>query len=68
MSEKEDHAMWDKRIMRFLTIVYIVEGAVALLAPERMIKFTRWFIDNPRYMRLGGIVGIALGIWFALRK
>ena len=60
--------MWDKRIMRLLAIVYLVEGAVALLAPERMSRFTRWFVDNPRYMRLGGIVAIALGIWLALRQ
>jgi uncharacterized protein YjeT (DUF2065 family) len=60
--------MWDKRIMRMLTILYIVEGAVALLAPESMNKLTRWFVDNPRNMRLGGIVAIALGIWLALRQ
>jgi uncharacterized protein YjeT (DUF2065 family) len=60
--------MWDKRIMRLLTILYIVEGVVALLAPESMSRFTRWFVDNPRYMRLGGIVAIALGIWLALSQ
>jgi hypothetical protein len=32
--------MWDKRIMRLLAIVYLVEGAVALLAPERMSRRT----------------------------
>jgi uncharacterized protein YjeT (DUF2065 family) len=60
--------MWDKRIMRLLTIVYIVEGVVLLLAPKSMSRFTRWFGDNPRYMRLGGIVAIALGIWLGLRQ
>jgi uncharacterized protein YjeT (DUF2065 family) len=60
--------MWDKRMMRFLAIVYLVEGAAALLTPESMGKFTRWFADNPRYMRLGGIVGIALGLWLVLKQ
>ena len=63
--------MWDKRIMRLLAIVYIVEGVVAILAPESMSRLTHWFVkfvDNPRYMRLGGIVPIALGIWLAFRQ
>ena len=60
--------MWDKRIMRLLTIAYIVEGAVAVFAPESMNKFTRWFVENPRNMRLGGLVAIALGIWLALKQ
>lgn len=63
--------MWDKRIMRLLAIVYIVEGVLAILAPESMSKPTHWFlrfVDNPRYMRLGGIVPIALGIWLAFRQ
>ena len=60
--------MWDKRIMRLLTIAYIAEGAVALFAPESMIKFTNWFVDNPRNMRLGGLVAIALGIGLALSQ
>jgi uncharacterized protein YjeT (DUF2065 family) len=60
--------MWDKWIMRLLAILYVVEGAVALLAPESMNKLTTWFVDNPRNMRLGGIVAIALGIWLAFRQ
>ena len=60
--------MWDKWIMRLLSILYIVEGAVALLAPKSMNKLTTWFVDNPRNMRLGGIVAIALGIWLAFRQ
>jgi uncharacterized protein YjeT (DUF2065 family) len=60
--------MWDKWIMRLLAILYIVEGAVALLTPESMNKLTSWFVDNPRNMRLGGIVAIALGIWLGLRQ
>jgi hypothetical protein len=60
--------MWDKIIVRLLTVVYIVGGAAALFAPESVGKLSRWFADNPRYMRLDGIVGIALGIWLALRQ
>ena len=63
--------MLDKRIMRFLAFVYIVEAVVAFLAPKPMIKATRWFadlLDNPRNMRLGGIIPLALGIWLALRQ
>ena len=63
--------MLDKRIMRFLAFVYIVEAVVAFLAPKPMIKATHWFadlLDNPRNMRLGGIIPLALGIWLALRQ
>jgi uncharacterized protein YjeT (DUF2065 family) len=60
--------MWDNWLLRLLTIVYIVEGIAALLAPESMSKFTHWFADNPRNMRLGGIVAIALGISLALSQ
>jgi uncharacterized protein YjeT (DUF2065 family) len=54
--------MWGKWILRVFTIVYIIEGVVLLFAPESMIKFTRWFADNPRNMRLGGILALAVGI------
>jgi uncharacterized protein YjeT (DUF2065 family) len=58
--------MWDKWLPRLLAVVYIVEGIAALLAPESMSKFTtRWFVDNPRNMRLGGLLAIALGISLA---
>jgi uncharacterized protein YjeT (DUF2065 family) len=61
--------MWDKWLPRLLAVVYIVEGIAALLAPESMSKFTtRWFVDNPRNMRLGGILAIALGISLALSQ
>ena len=50
--------MWGKWILRVFTIVYIIEGVVLLLVPESMIKFTRWFADNPRNMRLGGILAL----------
>jgi hypothetical protein len=54
--------------MRLLAILYIVGGAVALLVPESMGRFARWVADNPLYMRLDGMAGIALGLWLALRQ
>ena len=63
--------MWGKRIKRFLAIVWIVEGLLALLVPESMSKANRWFadfFDNPRNMRLGGLIPLAMGIWLALRQ
>ena len=61
--------MRDKRLPKLLAIVYIGEGIAILLAPESMSKLTtRWFVDNPRNMRLGGILAIALGIWLALSQ
>ena len=64
---KEEHSMWDKTLMRLLAILYIVGGAATLLAPGSVGKLSRWFADNPRYMRLDGMLVIALGIWLALR-
>jgi hypothetical protein len=65
---KEEPPMLDKIIIRLLTIVYIVGGAAALFAPESVGKVSRWFADNPRYMRLDGVLGTGLGIWLALRQ
>jgi hypothetical protein len=44
------------RFIRFLAIYAITGGAATLLAPESMGKVSRWFADNPRYLRLIGIV------------
>ena len=63
--------MSDKKIMRFLAFVYIVEAVLTFLTPESMIRATRWFadlLDSPRNMRLGGLIPLALGIWLALRQ
>jgi hypothetical protein len=65
---KEERLMWDRVTMRLLTILYLVGGVAALLAPESMGRFGRWVADNPRYMRVDGMVGIALGVWLALRQ
>ena len=51
------------RFIRILTVYTIVVGGAVLLAPESMGKLSRWFADNPRYLRLIGIVDIGLGLW-----
>jgi hypothetical protein len=53
------------RFIRFLTVYIIVAGGAVLLAPESMSKLSRWFADNPRYLRLEGILDMGLGIWLA---
>ena len=60
--------MWGKRILRLFTLVYIIEGVVLLLFPQSMIKFTRWFANTPRNMRLGGILALAVGISLTLSQ
>ena len=60
--------MWYKWIVRVLAAVYIVGGAATLLTPESMGRFARWFANNPLYIRLDGIVLIALGALLALRE
>jgi hypothetical protein len=39
------------RFIRFLTVYIIVAGGAVLLAPESMGKLSRWFADDPRYLR-----------------
>ena len=53
------------RFTRFSSIYVIVAGLALLLAPESMGKLSRWFADNPRYLRLAGILDIGLGLWLA---
>jgi hypothetical protein len=53
------------RFIRFLTVYIIVAGGAVLLAPESMGKVSRWFADNPRYLRLVRILDMGLGIWLA---
>ena len=48
----------------FSRYIILVGGAV-LLATESMGKLSRWFADNPRYLRLAGILDIGLGMWLA---
>jgi hypothetical protein len=44
------------RFIRFLTVYIIVVGGAVLLAPESMGKLSRWFADNPSYLRLIGLL------------
>jgi hypothetical protein len=60
--------MWDKWIVRILAGAYIVGGAATLLAPESMARFTRWFANNPLYMRLDAIAVVGLGVFLAIRE
>ena len=60
--------MWGKRLLRLLAVVYTLEGIAIFLAPESMLNFTRWFAENPRNMRLGGILAIVAGILLALSQ
>jgi hypothetical protein len=57
-----------RRFTWFLAVYAIVTGAAILLAPEHMGRLSRWFADNPRYLRLAGIVDIGLGIWLAKQQ
>ena len=54
--------------MRVLAGVYIVGGVATLLAPEVMGRFTRWFGNHPRLMRLDAVLIMALGALLALRE
>jgi uncharacterized protein YjeT (DUF2065 family) len=54
-----------RRFIRFFTAYIIVVGVAVLLAPESMSKLSRWFEDNPRYLRIVGILEVGLGIWLA---
>ncbi|MBV9453323.1 MAG: hypothetical protein JOZ19_04275 [Rubrobacter sp.] len=56
------------RFIRFSSIYVIVAGVALLLAPESMGKLSRWFADNPRYLRLAGMLDISLGIWLARQR
>jgi hypothetical protein len=44
---------------------YLWLGERFSFAPESMAKLSRWFADNPRYLRLAGMLDIGLGIWLA---
>jgi len=60
--------MWAKRIVRVLAATYVVAGAVTLFAPESMGRFARWFVNHPLYMRIDGLLAIALGVFLGLRE
>jgi hypothetical protein len=59
---------FSRRFTRFLAIYAIVVGAAVLLAPGRIGRLSRWFADNPRYLRLAGVFDIGFGTWLVLKQ
>jgi hypothetical protein len=71
--------VWSKRLKETVALITIGDGALALIAPkehsllwevgpEGIRKITRFFADNPTYMRLLGASQIAFGVWLAFRQ
>ena len=71
--------MWSRRLKETAALITIGDGALALIAPkehsllweagpEGIRKITRFFADNPNYMRLLGASQIAFGVWLAFRQ
>ncbi len=71
--------MWSRRLKETVALITIGDGALALIAPkehsllwevgpEGIRKITRFFADNPNYMRLLGANQIAFGVWLAFRQ
>lgn len=71
--------MWSRRLKETFAILTLGDGVIALLAPrehsllwetgpESVRKLTRFFADNPSYLRILGATQIAFGIWLALRQ
>ncbi len=65
--------MWTRRLKETFAVVTIGDGAIELLAPrvhsllwdvgpKSARKVTRFFADNPNYMRLLGAAQIAFGV------
>ncbi len=62
-----------------MALTTIGDGALALVAPrehsllwevgpEGIRRMTRFFADNPNYMRLLGASQMAFGLWLAFRQ
>lgn len=71
--------MWSRRLKETFAILTLGDGVIALLAPrehsllwetgpESVRKLTRFFADNPSYLRILGATQIAFGVWLALRQ
>lgn len=70
---------WARRIKETIAVLAIGDGAIELLAPrehsrlwvvgpEGVRKVSRFFAENPNYMRILGATQIAFGVWLALRQ
>ena len=71
--------MWSRRLKETMALKTIGDGALALVAPrehsllwevgpEGIRRMTRFFADNPNYMRLLCAPQIAFGLWLAFRQ
>ena len=71
--------MWPRRLKETMALTTIGDGALSFVAPrehsllwevgpEGIRKITRFFADNPNYMRLLGASQIAFGLWLAFRQ
>ena len=71
--------MWSRRLKETMALTTIGDGALALVAPrehsllwevgpEGIRRMTRFFADNPNYMRLLGTSQIAFGLWLVFRQ
>ena len=71
--------MWSRRLTETFPIITIDDGVLELLAPKQhsllwaagpasVRKLTRFFADNPNYIRLLGLTQISFGVWLAFRQ
>jgi hypothetical protein len=70
---------WARRAKETFAVVAIGDGAIEVIAPrehsllwevgpEGVRNVSRFFAENPNYMRLLGAAQIAFGVWLALRQ
>ena len=71
--------MWKKRFVETLAVLIIGDGGIEILAPREhsrlwmvgpssVRRVADWFAENPNYMRVLGVIQVALGTWLALRQ
>jgi len=71
--------MWSRRLKEIFPMFTIGDGVLELLAPKQhsrlwasgpasVRKLTRFFADNPNYIRLLGLTQISFGVWLAFRQ
>ena len=69
----------ERRIKETFAIITIGDGAIELISPrehsllwevgpQSTRKISRFFVENPHYMRLLGAAQMAFGLWLALRQ
>ena len=72
--------MWSRRLTETFPIITIDDGGLELLAPKQhsplwasgrasvVRKVTRFFADNPNYMRLLGLIHISFSVCLTFRQ